>query len=62
LVARPIPEEDLAAIEEVVRGHPDGITAQGIADALPAGLKLRTLQYRLQRLVEDGLERPDDGK
>lgn len=53
-MARPIPEADLAAIEAVVGRHPDGITAQGIADALPAGLKLRTLQYRLQRLVEDG--------
>lgn len=53
-MAKPIPEEDLAAIEEMVRSHPDGITAQEIAEALPAGIPLRTLQYRLQRLVEEG--------
>ena len=53
-MARPIPEEDLAAIEKVVHRHPDGIAARGIADALPADLPLRTLQHRLQRLVEGG--------
>jgi len=53
-VAKPIPEGDLAAIEEIVRSHPDGITAQEIAEVLPAGMPLRTLQYRLQRLVEEG--------
>lgn len=53
-MARPIPEEELKAIEDVVRRHPDGVTAQEIADALPGDLPLRTLQYRLLRLVEEG--------
>lgn len=53
-MARPIPEKDLKAIEDVVCRHPDGVAAQEIADALPGDLPLRTLQYRLQRLVEDG--------
>lgn len=53
-MAKPIPEEDLAAIEEIVRSHPDGVTAQEIAEVLPTGLPRRTLQYRLQRLVEEG--------
>jgi len=53
-VARPIPEKEVTAIEDVVRRHPDGVTAHQIASALPVDLPLRTLQYRLQRLVEDG--------
>lgn len=53
-MARPIPEKELKAIEDVVRHHPDGVSAQQIADALAGDLPLRTLQYRLQRLVEDG--------
>ncbi len=53
-MAKPIPEEDLAAIVEIVRSHPGGVTAQEIAEVLPAGMPLRTLQYRLQRLVEEG--------
>lgn len=53
-MARPIPEHELVAIEEIVRGHPEGATAQQIADALPDSLPLRTLQYRLQRLVGEG--------
>ena len=53
-MARPIPEKELKAIEDVVRRHPGGVTAQEIADGLPGGLPLRTLQYRLQRLVQQG--------
>ncbi|MDZ7840905.1 MAG: Fic family protein [Gammaproteobacteria bacterium] len=53
-MARPIPEKELKAIEDVVRRHPGGVTAQEIAGALPGGLPRRTLQYRLQRLVEQG--------
>ena len=47
-MARPIPEEELAAIEHAVRRHPGGVTAQQIAAELPAGLPRRTLQYRLK--------------
>ena len=53
-MARPIPEKELNAIENVVRRHSGGVTAQEIADGLPGALPLRTLQYRLQRLVELG--------
>ncbi len=53
-MARPIPAKELAAIEGVVRRYPEGVTAQEIAGALPVGLPIRTLQYRLQRLVEEG--------
>ena len=53
-MARPTPEQDLAAIVDVVRRNADGVTAREIANALPADRSVRTLQYRLQRLVEDG--------
>ena len=53
-MARPIPEKELRAIEDVVRHHADGASASEIADALPGGMPRRTLQYRLRRLVESG--------
>lgn len=53
-MARPIPEKELKAIEDVVRRHPGGVSAQEIAESLPGDLPLRTLQYRLRRLVEQG--------
>jgi hypothetical protein len=52
-VARRIQEEDLQAIEEVVRRHPEGMTAQQIADTLDSAPPRRTLQYRLKSLVDD---------
>jgi len=58
-----IPEEDLAAIEDVVRHHPGGVAVRGIAQTLKTDLPLRTLQYRLKylvganRLVKDGMGR-----
>ena len=52
-MARRIQEEDLQAIEEAVRAHPEGVTAQQIADALDAPPPRRTLQYRLKSLVDD---------
>ncbi len=52
-MARRIKEEDLRAIEEVVRRHPEGAAAQKIADALASAPPLRTLQYRLKSLVDD---------
>ncbi len=52
-MARPSPEENLKAIEAVVRARP-GSTSPEIEAALPAGVKRRTLQYRLKRLVDDG--------
>ncbi|MEX0693120.1 MAG: Fic family protein [Rhodospirillales bacterium] len=53
-MARPIPEKEITAIEDVVRRNPGGVAAQEIAEALTGDLPLRTLQYRLQRLVEEG--------
>ncbi len=51
---RPIPEDEMIAIEEVVRRYPGGVGLQKIRAALPDDIPLRTLQYRLQRLVEEG--------
>lgn len=45
--------ENLIAIEDAVRPHPEGITAQEIARALKIPIPRRTLQYRLKRLVDD---------
>ena len=51
---RSIPEEDLRAIENAVRGQQGGLSARQIASRLPSRLPHRTLQFRLKRLVEEG--------
>jgi len=51
---RNIPENELKDIEEVVASRAGKVSAQEIADALPIRLPLRTLQYRLKRLVIEG--------
>jgi hypothetical protein len=51
-LARHIQEEHLQAIEEVLRRHPKGMTAQQIAEALRPAPPRRTLQYRLKSLVD----------
>ena len=48
-----IPAEELEAIEETVRRHPDAMTVGQIAQTLEATLPRRTLQYRLKSLVDD---------
>jgi hypothetical protein len=53
-VAKRIQEEDLQTIENVVRAHPEKVTAQQIADALQEPPPRRTLQYRLKSLVDAG--------
>ena len=53
-MARRIREEDLQAIEEVVRRYPEGRTARQIGDALASAPARRTLQYRLKSLVDRG--------
>lgn len=53
-MARSTPAHELNAIVEIVRRHPDGAGLQDIAAALPGDVPVRTLQYRLQRLVEAG--------
>lgn len=50
-MANHIPDKALAAIEDVVRHHPDGVSAPDIRRALPASIPSRTLQYRLKHLV-----------
>jgi Fic family protein len=46
-----IREEALAAIEDAVRGHPNGVSAPEILRALALPIPPRTLQYRLKHLV-----------
>lgn len=53
-MARRIREDILRAIEEAVERRPEGVTAPQIADALRSAPPLRTLQYRLKALVDDG--------
>lgn len=53
-MARPVPAEELNAIVEIVRQYPGGVGLQDIAAALPGEVPVRTLQYRLQRLVQEG--------
>lgn len=53
-MARPVPAAELNMIVEVVRRYPGGVGLQDIAAALPGDVPVRTLQYRLQRLVEEG--------
>ena len=51
-MARRILEEELQTIEKAVRHHPDGATAQQVADSLQEPPPRRTLQYRLKYLVD----------
>jgi hypothetical protein len=49
-----IPEETLTAIEEAVRGRPEGADLPEITSALKSAVPRRTLQYRLKYLVDAG--------
>jgi hypothetical protein len=53
-VPKALKEDDLAAIEQVVRAHPEGISVAEIADALKSPVARRTLQYRLKSLADAG--------
>ena len=53
-MAKPIPEQELKAIEALVSAHPEGIAIQDIQGALREGIVRRTLQYRLKYLVDEG--------
>ncbi len=55
-MARRTPTERLEEIERVVRAHPDGLSAQEIAQALALSDRTseRTLQNHLNRLIKDG--------
>ena len=50
-MANQIPKEALATIDDVVRRHPNGVSAPEILRALSAPIPSRTLQYRLKHLV-----------
>jgi hypothetical protein len=50
-LANQIPEEALAAIEDAVRRHSDGVSAPEILRVLANPIPSRTLQYRLKHLV-----------
>lgn len=52
-MARRIQEKHLQPIVETVRRHPEGMTAQQIADELESAPPRRTLQYRLKYLVDN---------
>ncbi|CAN5659515.1 hypothetical protein BH10CYA1_BH10CYA1_56220 [soil metagenome] len=53
-MAKPIPNEELKAIESVLKRHPEGITLNFIATELGEKVPRRTLQYRLHYLIERG--------
>ena len=50
-MARRIQDEDVQAVERVLRQRPDGMSVLQISDALESAPPRRTLQYRLRRLV-----------
>jgi hypothetical protein len=53
-VPKALNKDDLAAIEQVVRAHPEGVSVAEIADALKPPVARRTLQYRLKSLAKAG--------
>lgn len=53
-MAKPVPESELKAIEDVLKAHPDGLTFPLIAASLSGGVPRRTLQYHLRYLVNRG--------
>ncbi len=52
-MAKRMPEEELAAIEAVIRDHPEGLGLDDIERLLDLDLPRRTLQYRLKYLVDE---------
>lgn len=50
-MAKPVPENELQAIEDAVRRHPDGASLDQIEHGLNAAMPRRTLQHRLKHLV-----------
>jgi hypothetical protein len=54
VVPKAVKEDDLVAIEQVIRAHPEGISIAEIAQALKPHVARRTLQYRLKSLAVAG--------
>jgi len=58
-----IPEASFSQIENLLKRHPDGLSAQETIAGLPDPLPLRTLQYRLKFLVKhDRIEKAGVGR
>lgn len=53
-MAKPIPEKELQAIEDVLKSHPEGASRAEIENALDNKVPARTLQSRLLYLVREG--------
>ncbi|RJF87230.1 Fic family protein [Oleomonas cavernae] len=53
-MAKPLPAEELSAIEAVIRSHPGGASLGQIAATLAAEIPSRTLQRHLRSLTENG--------
>jgi len=53
-VAKRIPEEALAAVEQIIKARPDGASLADIADEVKPSIPRRTLQYRVKYLVDEG--------
>ncbi|WP_375140619.1 hypothetical protein, partial [Ideonella azotifigens] len=62
-MARPLPEDDLTAIVAALGGQAEACSAQQILQSLASPPPLRTLQYRLRLLVDQGrLLRQGEGR
>ncbi len=53
-MAKPIPEEELKHIEDLLKAHPEGVSLRFISDALGDNAPRRTMQHHLHYLVEQG--------
>jgi Fic family protein len=51
---KPVPEEELKAIEHVLKAHPEGLSRTSIAADLTKKVSTRTLQSRLRYLADHG--------
>lgn len=50
-MAKPIPEDELQAIEDAIRAQPDGASLEQIERGLKQAMPRRTLQHRLKHLL-----------
>lgn len=51
---KPVPEEELRLIEDVLKEHPDGVSRKFISEALGKDVPLKTMLDRLRYLVDHG--------
>jgi len=55
VMAKPIPENDLKAIKDILEGHPEGSSLKLISNALGNKISNRTLQRHLRYLRNEGI-------